>query len=167
MEIKLTLKQKLQLEKPDENVIRLYHEGLFFVAYQESAVRFKQNINPKVKLLRQLNKNGESYLRIGIIQDSPMLHDLNIKDAEGNFLDSLVVECPQAAPVRLDGIEPDRLMQRTPHKAKSESGKTAEADTSAGQAVIEEIRNLTMATLTMADAMSLIVKWNGMLNLNR
>ena len=167
MEGKLTLKEKLQLEKPDENVIRLYHEGLFFVAYQESAVRFKQNINPKVKLLRQLNRNGESYLRIGIVQDSPMLHGLNVRDAEDNYLDSLVVDCPQAAPVSIDGIEPDRVMQRTPHKAGSEPDKTAGTASPAGQTVIEEIRNLSMATLTMADAMSLIVKWNGLLNPNR
>lgn len=167
MENKLTLKQKLQLEKPDENVIRMYHEGIFFVAYQESAVRFKQNVNPNVKMLKQLNKDGKSYLRIGINQDSPMLHGLNVKDAGGNFLDSLVVDCPQAAPVSLDGVEPDRLMQRTPHGTKGVPGTAAVSVSPAGQTVIEEIRNLPMATLTMADAMSLIVKWNGLLNLDR
>lgn len=36
----MDLKEKLALEKPDENLVRLYHEGIFFVAYNHSAIRF-------------------------------------------------------------------------------------------------------------------------------
>ena len=156
----MNIKEKLQLERADEKVIRLYHEGIFYTAYGYSAVRVKQALYPEVCLLEQKKKDGSSYFRIGIVQNSPALGDLPIKDRDGNFIPFLTV--PYTGDIiDMDCVVPDRVIGpgHGQHKPAHPDYLPALPLSPAEQQVLDGIRSLDMASLTPLKAMQHILSW--------
>ena len=150
----MTLKQKLELEHSGEPLIRLYKEGIFFVAYNHSALRFKHFICPKVKLLKHQLKNGDSYIRAGVVQESPLLQELPIKDGFGNWLDSVTLEC-ESIETSVSDVVPDKVIERSLKPAQKKGGcqQTVEC------LVADEIRQTDTGSLTPVQALVFIENW--------
>lgn len=154
------VKEKLALEKSGEKVIRLYKEGLFYVAYNHSAVRFSRFINNSVVILRHELKNGDWYLRIGIVNNSSMLEKFALKDEKGEFREYIEIECEEME-TSLDEVTNVRTIKRSGSKKQEE--KKILPDNNREKEVIERIRTLNLGTLTPVAAISLINEWQVML----
>ena len=162
----MNVKEKLLLEKADEKVIRLYHEGIFYTAYGYSAVRVKKFLYPQVCLLEQKLKVGTSYFRVGIVQNSPVLDELPVKDAEGNFISSLTVPYTGET-FELDSVVADKTISSVKkHSKTSLLGMPDSASLSlAEQQVLDAIRSLELASLTPVKAMQHVLSWAEQLQL--
>lgn len=140
---------KIILEKSGENIIRLYKEGLFYIAYNHSAIRFKRLINDKVTILKILLKRGNWYFRIGIVENSPILKDFKIKDSNGEYKSYIEIECDKID-TNLEEITDYRNIQRY---ANGSYRKQTE------QEIIKAIKSLNLGLMTPVNALSLIGEW--------
>lgn len=156
----MEVKEKLALEKSGEKIIRLYREGIFYVAYNHSAVRFSHFINGSVVFLKHELKNGDWYLRIGIVQNSSMLENITLKDENGEFKKYIEIECDEIK-TTLEDITNVHVIKKSGGKRKNEvitiSNNNREKE------VIELIRNLNLGTLTPVAAITRISEWQDML----
>lgn len=154
----MELKQKLELEKSGETLIRLYREGIFYIAYNHSALRFHHFINNKVKILRHELKDGSWYLRIGVVQTSTMLQSLPIKDEQGNYKNYLEVECDKLDTLleNVDAVTIKRSANKT-DKHDSVSITTKEKE------IISRIANLNLGSITPVEAITMIHEWQNIL----
>ena len=156
----MNIKEKLQLERADEKVIQLYHEGIFYTAYGYSAVRVKKSFYPEVCLLEQRKKDGSSYFRVGIVHNSSALNELTIKDADGNFVPSLTI--PYTGKIfDLGSVVPDRIVSSSNRKDRvSKYVSLSEISFSSEEKqIIDDIRSLDLASLTPLKAMLHILTW--------
>ena len=154
----MTLKEKLELEQSGEPLIRLYKEGIFFVAYNHSALRFKHFFCPQVKLLKHQSKNTDGYIRAGVVQDSPMLQSFNLKDKNGNWLSSVLLDC-DIIQTSLENVMPDKIVRR-------ENGSLSKKEKSDGEPVAtvhiriaDEILGTDTGCITPVQALVLIDNW--------
>lgn len=158
----MEVKEKLSLEKSGEKIIRLYKEGIFYIAYNHSAVRFRHFINGNVKILKHELKNGDWYLRIGVVQTSSMLENIPLKDPEGKFRDYIEIECDEME-TSLEEVS-DFIMKRYGTKnIKKEKTDDEKVTNNREKEVIELIRNLNLGTITPVAAITWISKWQDML----
>lgn len=152
--MKRTIKEKLAKEKPEEKVIRLYKEGLFFVAYNYSAIRFKSFISPSIKILKQELKNGEWYLKIGASETSSMLEKLPVRNDDGTFKDYVEIPSKGLENHDLENAIPDQIItrekKRIENKVTSNNGE---------KEVIIQLKSLNLAEVTPMQALTLINKW--------
>lgn len=155
----MDIKQKLGLEQSAESVIRLYREGIFYVAYNHSALRFKKLIHPEVKILKHVLKCGDWYLRMGVVQTSAVLDSIGVKDTSGGWLDYIEVPCDALETSLADAL-PDKIVTR---KAKPAGDSTAGIAQNAEEKVLAAIRTVDMANLTPWQALVLLGEWQGML----
>lgn len=154
------VKEKLALEKSGEKVIRLYREGIFYVAYNHSAVRFSHFINGNVVFLKHELKNGDWYLRIGIVQNSSMLENITLKDKNGEFKKYIELEC-DAVETSIEDVTNVRIIKKSGGQKKKEP--TAVPQNNREKEVIEQIKKLNLGTLTPVAAISLINDWQNIL----
>lgn len=157
----MNIKEKLAIENPDEDVIRLYHEGIFYTAYGYSAVRVKKQIHPDVCLIRQMKKDGFSYFRIGIVQSSPILAGLSLYNADGSFVSSITIPYTGES-FGLDTIIPDKVIgyQNNDNKKDKDLRRRTEVEAK----VLADIRTLDMTNLTPVKAMQQVLYWWETLN---
>ena len=147
--MKNTVKEKLEKEQPDENIIRLYKEGLFYEAYNFSAIRFKE-LKPRTKLLRIDLKNGEQYFKIGVPCSS--LAEMNTENTDGDVLEMRAEILPEEKR-NLQNIIPDVVCSRAHPSNKKDLAHIEE------QEIIQSINALNMAETTPMEALQLINKW--------
>ena len=158
----MEVKEKLSLEKSGEKIIRLYKEGIFYIAYNHSAVRYRYFINGNVKILKHELKNGDWYLRIGVVQTSSMLENIPLKDPEGKFRDYIEIECDEME-TSLEEVS-DFIMKRYGTKnIKKKKTDDEKVTNNREKEVIELIRNLNLGTITPVAAITWISKWQDML----
>lgn len=151
----MELKDKLKIENPDEKVIRMYKEGLFFVAYNYSALRFKTFFAPKVKILKHELKNGSWYLRIGISENSVMLDGIPVKDENGKYKIHVEIASPELENKDLERIIPDLVIT----KYKKEEGKKDTNNNNREKKIIAELSSLNLAVMTPMQALTAINNW--------
>lgn len=158
----MEVKEKLSLEKSGEKIIRLYKEGIFYIAYNHSAVRFRHFINGNVKILKHELKNGDWYLRIGVVQTSNMLEKIPLKDPEGKFRDYLEIECDEME-TSLEEVTDFIIKKSGTKNIKKEKTDDGKVSNNREKEVIELIRNLNLGTLTPVAAITRISEWQDML----
>ena len=161
----MNIKQKLSLEKSGENIIRIYREGIFYVAYSHSALRFKRFIHPEVKLLQHALKNGDSYIRMGVVQTSSCLDKLEVKNGDGSWKTYIEVPCESVGTV-LEEVVPDKVVDKSA-KAKSVTDKPMKADKSllsSEQKVLDAVRKTNTSNLTPLQALKLVDEWQQLLS---
>lgn len=149
----INIKQKLEQEKSGENIIRLHKEGIFYVAYDHSALRFRECINKQVKLLQHQLKNGTGYLRVGVVQDSPILKPYTLKDEVGEWLHYIELPC-ESMETSLDNVMPDKVIQKG-----WGNGCSRQEDTSVLEKIGIEIRQTDIGSLTPVQAIVCIERW--------
>jgi len=145
------------MEQSGEPLIRLYKEGIFYVAYNHSALRFKHFFCPQVKLLKHQSKNGDSYIRAGVVQDSPMLQALTLKDGDGNWLSSVILDCAVIL-TSLEEVIPDKIVRRDA-SSSTKTQKNDKASVTVEKHVINEIVSTDTGCLTPVQALVLIESW--------
>lgn len=156
----MEVKEKLALEKSGEKIIRLYREGIFYVAYNHSAVRFSHFINGSVVFLKHELKNGDWYLRIGIVQNSSMLENITLKDENGEFKKYIEIECDKIK-TTLEDITNVHVIKKSGGKRKNEV--ITVSNNNREKEVIEQLKKLNLGTLTPVAAITLINDWQNML----
>lgn len=156
----MEVKEKLALEKSGEKIIRLYREGIFYVAYNHSAVRFSHFINSNVVFLKHELKNGDWYLRIGIVQNSSMLENITLKDENGEFKKYIEIECDEIK-TTLEDITNVHVIKKSGGKRKNEV--ITVSNNNREKEVIEQLKKLNLGTLTPVAAITLINDWQNML----
>lgn len=156
----MEVKEKLALEKSGEKIIRLYREGIFYVAYNHSAVRFSHFINGSVVFLKHELKNGDWYLRIGIVQNSSMLENITLKDENGEFKKYIEIECDEIK-TTLEDITNVHVIKKSGGKRKNEV--ITVSNNNREKEVIEQIKKLNLGTLTPVAAITIINDWQNML----
>ncbi len=156
----MEVKEKLALEKSGEKIIRLYREGIFYVAYNHSAVRFSHFINGSVVFLKHELKNGDWYLRIGIVQNSSMLENITLKDENGEFKKYIEIECDEIK-TTLEDITNVHVIKKSGGKRKNEV--ITVSNNNREKEVIEQLKKLNLGTLTPVAAITLINDWQNML----
>lgn len=149
----MDIKQKLEQEKSGENIIRLYKEGIFYVAYNHSALRFKGCINKQVKLLYHQLKNGAGYFRLGAVQGSPILEPYTLKDEMGVWLNYIELPCEPMV-TSLDNVMPDKVIQKG-----RQNGCSKQVDTSVLEKIGIEIKQTDIGSLTPVQAIVCIERW--------
>lgn len=154
----MTLKEKLELEQSGEPLIRLYKEGIFFVAYNHSALRFKHFFCPQVKLLKHQSKNADDYIRAGVVQDSPMLQSFPLKDNDGNWLSSVVLDC-DVIQTSLEDVIPDKIVRRDNVSLSKKETKKRESVPTVHVEIVNEILGTDTGCLTPVQALVLIDNW--------
>ena len=161
----MDIKQKLALEKSAEKIIRLYREGIFYVAYNHSALRFKYFIHPEVKILKHVLKNGNSYFRMGVVQNSAVLTPLNVKDKDGIWKNYMEVPCG-ITETCLDNVTPDKVIEKSHKKATDEFANrtVSEVNSLSVKIIIEKIRKVNIGNMTPIQALQLIDEWQQILN---
>lgn len=158
----MDIKQKLALEKSGEKVIRLYREGIFYVAYNHSALRFRRLMNNKVKILKHELKKGEWYLRLGVVQTSSMLEGMPVKNENGEYSNYLEIACEESITILEDFS--DFVLKKQGTKGVANHGLPIDDYRSdRAKAVITEIRKLNLGTLTPVAAITTIDRWQQML----
>ena len=156
----MEVKEKLALEKSGEKIIRLYREGIFYVAYNHSAVRFSHFINGNVVFLKHELKNGDWYLRIGIVQNSSMLENITLKDENGEFKKYIEIECDEIK-TTLEDITNVHVIKKSGGKRKNKV--ITVSNNNREKEVIEQLKKLNVGTLTPVAAITLINDWQNML----
>ncbi len=156
----MEVKEKLALEKSGEKIIRLYREGIFYVAYNHSSVRFSHFINSSVVFLKHELKNGDWYLRIGIVQNSSMLENITLKDENGEFKKYIEIECGEIK-TTLEDITNVHVIKKSGGKRKNEV--ITVSNNNREKEVIEQLKKLNLGTLTPVAAITLINDWQNML----
>lgn len=151
-------KDKLLLEKSGENVIRLYKEGIFYVAYNHSALRFLRFVNSNVTLIKQELANGEWYFRIGIVALSSMLQGLALKDELGSYKQYVEIECEKVE-TSLENVTEYQLIQGSGKQRKRMKDEAVGIQ----EMIIEQIKNINIGTLTPITAVTLINDWQNKL----
>lgn len=151
------VKEKLALEKSGEKIIRLYKEGIFYIAYNHSAIRFRHFINANIKILKHELKNGDWYLRMGVVQTSKILANIPLKDEEGNFKDYVEVECKEMK-TELEEVSDFIVKRSAAKKNQSPDGREVKE-----KEVVADIRNVNIGTLTPVLAITLISEWQNKL----
>ncbi|MGM9796074.1 MAG: hypothetical protein ACI3ZY_00565 [Parabacteroides sp.] len=158
----MTINEKLLLEMPspiiESAVIHLFKEGLFYVAYNESAVLFKKHYWPELKIMRIRKKNGESYLRAGFPIDSSHASSLISRvDGEWPVTAKLSVSAGLGLDFDLNNYVADKDIQRF-----SDSASVAEADSNES-IILAELATVDPLSITPLDALKLINRWRGLL----
>ena len=158
----MDLKEKLALEKPDENLVRLYHEGIFYVAYNHSALRFVNCFAPDTKILKHIRKDGSWYLRVGLVHTSPKLEAFHLCDEQGSWLDNVNIVC-EVSHTSLEDCVPHKIICKATDKIKSD--RILQKDMIIQ--VTEEIKSINLGTLTPVQALLMIEGWQRKLNEGR
>lgn len=153
----ISIKEKLAKEKPTEKVIRLYKEGLFFVAYNYSAIRFKTFISPNIKVLKQELKNGKWYLKIGANETSSMLEELPIRNDDGTFKNYVEVPSKELEKLNLEDIIPDQTITRSNKSAEKKDKEISPNNRE--KEIIAQLKSLNLAEVTPMQALTLVNKW--------
>ena len=155
----MDLKEKLALEKPDENLVRLYHEGIFYVAYNHSAIRFVNCFASGTKILKHIRKDGSWYLRVGLVQTSSKLDEFHLRDEQGNWVEYMNIPC-EASPISLENCVPHKIISKVCNNKKSEV--LLQKDVVAQ--VAEEIKSINLGSFTPVQALLMIEGWQKKLN---
>lgn len=158
----MTINEKLLLETPSSTeesaVIHLFKEGLFYIAYNESAVLFKKHYWPELKIMRIRKKNGESYLRAGFPIDSSRVCSLISQvDGEWPVSTELSVNAGLGLDFDLNNYVADKEIQRF-----SDSVSATESDSSES-IILAELATVDPLSITPLDALKLINRWRGLL----
>lgn len=157
-----TIEQKLAAEeltsRDASGTVPLYRGGIFYVAYQGSAVLFQRYLKGNLKMLRVVRKSGFCYIKAGVPLGSKCLKGLIEVDAEGQWPASaeLSVEAGLGTDFHLGSVAVDKVIERS---------VAADRSAGTGELILNELRLIDSLALTPLMALSLVNEWrNRLLN---